>query len=96
MNREQIISTLKSDKATLSEKFGVEKIALFGSYARNEQNAKSDIDILVKLSTPDFSLLMGVSRFLEERFKNKIDIVREGNHLTSRFYSIVGTDIIYV
>lgn len=96
MNREQIISTLKNDKPLLSEQFGVEEIALFGSYARNEQTAGSDIDILVKIKKPEYNLLMGVQRFLEERFKNKIDIVRVGKHLTPSFYSIIGNDIIYV
>jgi predicted nucleotidyltransferase len=96
MNREQIISLLKNDKPLLSEQFGVEEIALFGSYARNEQTAGCDIDILVKIKKPEYNLLMGVQRFLEERFKNKIDIVRVDKHLTPRFYSIIGKDIIYV
>jgi predicted nucleotidyltransferase len=44
--KEQILTLLKSKKTELS-KFGVSNIGLFGSYARNEQSAKSDIDLLI-------------------------------------------------
>ena len=41
-----IISTIKTHKSELSQ-FGIKDIGLFGSYAREEQSAKSDIDILI-------------------------------------------------
>jgi len=44
-----ILHILKINKKTLSEKYGVTDIAVFGSYARNEQEGKSDIDIFVEL-----------------------------------------------
>jgi hypothetical protein len=44
--KENIISTLKSHKSELLG-FGVQNIGLFGSYARNEQSDKSDIDLLI-------------------------------------------------
>ncbi len=96
MNKEQIIATLKNDLTEIQSKFGAESIALFGSYARNEQKPESDIDILVRMAKPDFSLLMALQRFLENKLKRKIDLIREGSHLTPRFYTIVGDDLIYV
>ncbi len=44
---ESILGFLRTNKAYIQEHFGIEKIGLFGSYARNEQTAKSDIDILI-------------------------------------------------
>ena len=44
--RENIIATLKFHKPALS-KLGVQNIGLFGSYLRNEQSEKSDIDLLI-------------------------------------------------
>jgi len=96
MNREQIIETLKSDLPMLQNNYGADAIALFGSYARNEQQPGSDIDILVRMENPDYSKLMALQRFLESRLNNKIDLVRMGSHLTTRFFNIVGKDIIYV
>ena len=96
MEREQIIETLKHDLPDLRSKYGADAIALFGSYARNEQKPDSDIDILVRMQSPDYSNLMALQRFLESRLNHKIDLVRMGTHLSPRFFAIAGKDIIYV
>ena len=96
MTREEIIVALKLDKPYLFEKFGVEEIALFGSYARNEQKEDSDIDVLVKLREPKLKPLIGVLEFLENKFHKKIDITTKHNYLSQRFWNVVNDDIIYV
>lgn len=48
MKTQEIISILKKHKAELSQKYPIRSLALFGSYARNEQQEGSDIDILVE------------------------------------------------
>ena len=45
MTKTIILEFLKSHKSELNNRFGVTKIGLFGSYARNEATDKSDIDI---------------------------------------------------
>ena len=96
MNREEILTALKNDKQLLSEKFGVEEIALFGSYARNEQTEDSDIDVLIKLREPKLKFLVGALEFLENKFHKKIDITTEGLHLSERFRRVIKDDIVYV
>jgi len=46
--QEDILKILTEQKQYLVQNFGVEEIALFGSYARGEENEESDIDILVQ------------------------------------------------
>jgi predicted nucleotidyltransferase len=56
---------------------GVEKIGLFGSYSRNEQTEKSDIDILISFqpSSETFDNLMEISFLLQSLFpQHRIDI----------------------
>jgi len=58
--------------------FGVNKIGLFGSYVRNEQQPKSDIDILVDFEPEKetFDNFMNLFNYLEELFVNeKIEVV---------------------
>lgn len=95
MNREEILAELRKDKPLLSEKFGVEEIALFGSHARNEQTADSDIDLLVKLREPKLIYLVGVLEFLEKKFKRKIDLTRKGPHLRESFLNYIQQELIY-
>ena len=76
-NKEYILSVLKSQREKLHS-FGIKEVGLFGSYARNEQTEKSDIDLLVDFD-PDketFDNYMAVYELLEQLFSNtKVDIV---------------------
>lgn len=75
--KENILLLLKNNKAELS-KFGIVNIGLFGSYLRNEQIEKSDIDILVDLdpAKENFDNLMAIYDLLEKLFINeKVEIV---------------------
>ena len=47
MNKQQTIQSLSNSKALLSMRFGVVRLALFGSTARDAATADSDVDILV-------------------------------------------------
>ena len=96
MGKPEILEILRIEKPGLMEKYGLEELALFGSYARGEETSESDIDILVKLKTADYSCLISIMTYLESKFRKKIDLVRKGPHLTERFFRIVGNDIIYV
>ncbi|NVM52345.1 MAG: nucleotidyltransferase family protein [Candidatus Helarchaeota archaeon] len=59
------------------EKYGVKRIGLFGSYIRNKQQDKSDIDILVefKKGQKTFDNYMELKFFLEDLFECKVDLV---------------------
>jgi predicted nucleotidyltransferase len=52
LSREFIVETLRAQKDLLHQKFYVKRIGLFGSYARNDFHANSDIDFLVELEAP--------------------------------------------
>lgn len=49
MNRDHILECIRKNLPEIKSQFGTESIALFGSYAREENAEESDIDILVKM-----------------------------------------------
>lgn len=64
------------------EKQPVEKVWLFGSYARNEENENSDIDLLIRFIRPnkiDLFDYVGIKQDLEDLTGRKIDLVEEGH-----------------
>ena len=77
MKRDEIIETLKEREADLRA-HGVTHAAVFGSVARDEQNAKSDIDILVDLD-PEIVATMfdyaGVKDYVAGLFEGSVDVV---------------------
>jgi predicted nucleotidyltransferase len=96
MDKQAIIESIRQEKEYLNRQFGVEEIGLFGSYARNEQNEHSDIDVLVKLNRPSYKALMGVYAYLEKKLNKKIDLIRKGPHLSGKFMDMILKDVIYV
>ena len=60
MRREEAISTLRSFLPAIQRDFGVRRISLFGSTARDEARDDSDLDLLVDFEVgPTFDSFMG-------------------------------------
>jgi uncharacterized protein len=68
---------LKELKTKLNEEFFVERIGYFGSYARNDQDEDSDIDILVYFSKAPGWDFFDLQDLLEEELNLKVDLVSE-------------------
>lgn len=96
MNKQQIIESIKAEKPYLREHFGVEEIALFGSYARGEEKVGSDVDIMVKMRVKTLRNYIGIIDYLQDKLKAKVDLVTKHDNLSERFLRLVTKDIIYV
>ena len=77
MNRREILKILSTHKQELSELFGVDSIALFGSSVRGEYLPTSDIDLLVEFrkGNKDFFNFIRCKFYLENIFNHKVDLV---------------------
>ena len=98
MKRDDIVAYLKLRKPEFQQRYHLTKLALFGSYARNEQHPSSDIDILVEfqpVSNDLFSVKEEIRKELEDRFHKNIDICRE-KYLKSYYKEMVLKDAVYV
>jgi len=77
MKRDEIIETLRDREADLRA-HGVLRAALFGSVARGDQKAGSDIDILVDLD-PNIVATMfdyaGVKDYVAGLFEGPVDVI---------------------
>ncbi len=74
-NQASILRTIKREFPYLKEQFGVERIALFGSFARGEAHEDSDVDILVSLSKPLGFSFIRLADYLEEILGRKVDLI---------------------
>jgi uncharacterized protein len=91
---QQIQEQLSNLKPTLIKRFSVSSIGLFGSYARNEQNEDSDIDILVDFNKPVGIEFVDLAEFLEESLKAKVDLVSL-NGIKPKYLSAIKSEIVY-
>jgi hypothetical protein len=74
LSQNKTIRILKKELPFLRDKYGVERIAIFGSFAKGKQGRKSDIDILVDLRKPLGLDFVELADRLEEKLGKKVDI----------------------
>ena len=78
MNKQQTIQSLTNNKAVLTQRFGVTRLALFGSTARNAATDHSDVDILINFDGVATSQrYFGVQFYLEDLLGCAVDLVTE-------------------
>ena len=78
MNRDEVLNQLARNKPTLVARYGVDRLALFGSTVRDAARADSDIDILVSFNGPATSeRYFGVQFFLEDLLGRPVDLVTD-------------------
>ena len=78
MNRAQALQILTKAKPELAKRYGVIRLALFGSTARDEAHANSDVDVMVQFDGPATSQrYFGVQFYLEDALGCGVDLVSE-------------------
>lgn len=78
MNRTRALQLLTQHKAQLAERFGVTRLALFGSTARDAAREDGDVDVLVAFDRAATSKrYFGVQFYLEELLDCPVDLVTE-------------------
>lgn len=73
------IETVRAKTIPIFKQYGVTKAAVFGSVARGEETAKSDIDVLVDLRRPfGLARFVALKRDLETALDRPVDVVEYG------------------
>ena len=72
--QQQLFKKLKELKPLLYEKYGIKRIGVFGSYAINAQDEKSDVDLIVELTKPLGWAYFSLPSFFEQQLHAKVDV----------------------
>ena len=95
MTLTDIKNLLHQNSDFLEEAFGVKKIGVFGSYAREMAVTHiSDIDILVEFSRPIGWEIVDLHAYLERLLDNKVDLVTV-NALKPELKSTILSEVVY-
>ena len=94
MHKVNILNYLKEHHEEFKNKFDIEAIGLFGSYARDEATEHSDIDIFVKMPPKLFDIV-AIKEQIEKELHTKVDIVREHKNMKPLLIEMIHKDLIY-
>ncbi len=94
-NLSKIKGILQEYQSELKNKYFVEKIGIFGSYSRREEDSESDIDILVEFNGPIGWDIVELREFLENILNKKVDLVSV-KALKPQFKIDILNEVIYV
>ena len=72
--KQEIIHVLQKQLPYLQERYGVQRIAVYGSFAKGDQTKRSDVDILVQLARPLGLEFVELAYHLEKILKKKVDL----------------------
>jgi len=95
--RDQILTFLSQNEKLLRDKYHIIRIGLFGSYARGDQNAKSDIDFLVEFEDNTqnlYDLKLNLKDFFRIHLGLEVDICRE-KYIKPRIRSSILKETVY-
>ena len=93
--REEYLNDIKQFKKEFANKFGILSIGIFGSVARNEHQAESDLDVFVEPQEPDFFIMSDIQETLEEICNCKVDLLRIRKNLRPLLLKRIEQDGIY-
>lgn len=96
MMRDAALATLRNQRRTLQQ-HRVARVALFGSVARGEATAESDVDVLIEFE-PDARVTLydyaAVTRFISELLGGRVDVIDRAN-LNRHIRAEVERDVVY-
>ncbi len=90
----RIIRTIGKFRYELSSRFTVQRIGVFGSFARGNAGSRSDVDILVELKEPTFDHYMDLKFYLEEMLDRSVDLVLH-DAIKPRLKPIIEHEVVY-
>jgi predicted nucleotidyltransferase len=90
-----VIRLLGEHKPELAAKYGVTRLGIFGSVARDETTDASDVDIVVHMP-PDLFLMVHMKEELEQLLHTPVDLVRYQQHLNALLKSRIDREAVYV
>lgn len=95
----EVLKVLAKKKAYLKSKYGVRRLALFGSYARGRAGKGSDVDILVEFDRPVGFEFFDMCDDLEKALDKKVDVLTTAGLKSIRIGKVaksIGEGAVYV
>jgi len=93
--RDEALAVLRQLLPDLKARYGVTRIGIFGSVARNEATPGSDLDVVVHLQNQTLDHFLALKSSLEDRFDLEVDLVFFRESMRPRFRDRLACEAAY-
>ncbi len=94
--RVDVLRILSLHRTGLESRYGVTKLGVFGSVARDEATEVSDVDVVVEMRKPDLFYMVHIKEELEEALNRPVDIVHYRKRMNEFLQKRINRDAVYV
>ena len=95
-SKAEILQLLSLYKPTAESKYGLTRIGIFGSVARDMQTENSDVDICYEGAIPSLLTLDLIQADLEQLFNCRVDMVRVRDNMNALLKKRIEKEAVYV
>lgn len=94
--RKEVLGILKRYKAEFAKHYGVTALGIFGSVARGESTAVSDVDVVVRMREPNLFYMVHIKDTLEGALHGHVDIIHYREKMNPFLKKRIDKDAVYV
>ncbi len=96
IHKDLALDALKKHKNDFETQYGVTRIGIFGSVARDEAKSGSDVDIVVEMKKPDLFYMVHMKEILENELQRPVDIVHYRDKMNGYLKERIQAEAVYV
>ena len=96
LHRNEVLQILGLHKDELASRYGVTRLGIFGSMARDEAVEASDVDVVIEMQKPDLFYMVHIKETLEEVLHCPVDIVHYRKRMNNFLKKKINKEAIYV
>lgn len=96
LDRSKVLEVLRQIKPSLQEKYGVTRLGVFGSVARDEATENSDVDVVMEMEQPNLFMRVHIKEELEEALDKPVDVIRYRERMNTFLKTRIDREAVYV
>ena len=96
MTRDAVLKILKQYYDANRERYGIIRLGVFGSVARDEATEDSDVDVIVALAKPDMFARVHICHSLRRLLGVDVDVIRYREKMNQLLKRRIDEEAVYV
>ena len=96
LTKETYITLLQDFMRLHAKEYGITRMGIFGSVAKDEQHELSDVDICIESPPMSLFAMSGLYFALEETLGVHVDVIRMRTHMNPRLKKRIEDEVVYV